>query len=105
MNTTLAAIESKDLAAMVTFAIFFGGFFVLLIVKNLMRHQQRMVELMRMPRNELLEQEVMTLKSEVSYLRDRLNAITIKVDGEMLPPTPPILTSDPVETQRLRGSA
>jgi hypothetical protein len=102
MNPTLAAIESKDLVAMITALLCFGGPFVVLI--GLMKHKQRMAELMRTPPSAHIEEEVRSLKSEVNLLRDRLNDVTIKVGSTVSPSVPSVHQPSLGSKENLRGT-
>jgi len=106
MNPQLSVIESKDLAPMLVAITMFVGIFSIPIVRMLIAHQQKMAELLRGPiGNSNLEEEIRGLRHDVAILHDRINALSIKLDGgapSSIPMPPPQAFS---EVERLRGSA
>jgi hypothetical protein len=99
-----AVIEGRDLAPMLVAITCFVGLFATIIVRTLVRHQQRMTELLRGPTvpNEAVD-ELRALRNEMALLRDRVNDMSIKLDGQSLPNIPSAVNS--AELQRIRGRA
>lgn len=97
-------VDWRGITPLLGTLISFGGLFTFLIVKTLTGHQQKMAELMgRAGNDSSLADEIKGLRYQVSMLQDRVNDMSIKLDGSAnalpLAPAQPL-----AEGEQLRGS-